>query len=248
MAENSKIGWTDHTFNPWEGCTKVSPACDNCYAEARAARFKSVKWGHGAPRRRTSDANWRKPLYWNLRCQEANTRAKVFCASLADVSATEVPDAWRVDLFTLIERTPYLHWLLLTKRPQVGAKWLRKWCPRNVWFGTTVENQAMAKARIPYLLNSPGPAVRFLSMEPLLEKVELAPWLYDRKSPAKLDWLIVGGESGNHVRPMDPDWAGDLLMQAEAAKLPFFLKQMSGRTAVEREAIPEALRVQQFPG
>ncbi len=149
MAENSKIEWTDATFNPWEGCQKVGPGCDNCYAEARNARFgggTAPNWGPGAPRRRTSPANWRKPLQWNaepfaecgacgwrgadphegapgwVECpacgKETLTKARrrVFCASLADVFDNEVPPVWRADLFKLITDTPNLDWLLLTKR------------------------------------------------------------------------------------------------------------------------------------
>jgi len=130
MAENSKIEWCDHTFNPWEGCTKVSPGCANCYAEARNARFSggmATLWGKGKPRRRTSAANWRQPLKWN-RAEEgvmvshaefvANRRPRVFCASLADWLDDEVPVEWLADLLDLIRRTPNLDWLLLTKRPE----------------------------------------------------------------------------------------------------------------------------------
>jgi protein gp37 len=123
MSANSKIEWTDHTFNPWEGCQKVGPGCDNCYAEARNARFgggQAVNWGPGAPRRRTSIANWQKPLAWNRAhaafLAEHGRRQRVFCASLADVFDNAVDPAWRADLFQLIEATPELDWLLLTKR------------------------------------------------------------------------------------------------------------------------------------
>lgn len=123
MAQNSDIEWTDHTFNPWEGCQKVSPGCDHCYAEARNARFGggiAINWGPGATRRRTSAANWRKPLQWNANhaafFAEHGRPQRVFCASLADVFDNSVPDSWRSDLFDLIARTPNLDWLLLTKR------------------------------------------------------------------------------------------------------------------------------------
>ncbi|MGF6547187.1 protein gp37 [Paraburkholderia youngii] len=123
MSQNSKIEWTDHTFNSWEGCQKVGPGCDHCYAETRNARFAGgtpINWGPGAPRRRTSAANWRKPLQWNAQHDEFfakhGRRQRVFCASLADVFDNEVDPLWRRDLFELIERTPDLDWLLLTKR------------------------------------------------------------------------------------------------------------------------------------
>lgn len=134
--QDTKIEWTDHTFNPWEGCTKVSPGCLHCYAETRNARWNggdAPNWGKGAPRRRTSESNWKQPLKWN---REAPTRRhqinlngdgvetiipprpRVFCASLADWLDDEVPIEWLADLLDLVRITPQLDWLLLTKRPQ----------------------------------------------------------------------------------------------------------------------------------
>lgn len=183
MAENSKIEWTDHTFNPWEGCQKVGPGCDHCYAEARNARFgggHAVNWGPGAPRRRTSDANWRKPLHWESDAEAFyfafERRQRVFCASLADVFDNEVPEQWRVDLFNLIARTPSLDWLLLTKRIGNVLPMLRNMgaseLPRNVWLGATVVNQEEADRDIPKLLATPA-RVRFLSIEPMLGPINL---------------------------------------------------------------------------
>jgi len=138
MAENSKIEWCDHTFNPWEGCTKVSPGCTHCYAESRNKRFGGGNWGKGKPRRRTTTANWRKPLQWNksdictacemecfvtdnrTRCCDAEPRKpRVFCASLADWLDDEVPIEWLADLLQVIFSTPNLDWLLLSKRPEL---------------------------------------------------------------------------------------------------------------------------------
>lgn len=116
MAENTKIEWADHTFNPWEGCTKVGPGCDNCYAEARNHRFGGNNWGPGVPRRLTSVANWAKPIKWNREAEAKGIRPRVFCASLADWLDNEVPAEWLVHLLDLIRRTPNLDWLLLTKR------------------------------------------------------------------------------------------------------------------------------------
>lgn len=121
MSENTKIEWCDHTFNPWEGCTKVSEGCKNCYAEARDKRWHggtAVHWGKGAPRRRTSEANWKLPLKWNREAAETGIRPRVFCASLADWLDDEVPVEWLSDLLELIEATQHLDWLLLTKRPE----------------------------------------------------------------------------------------------------------------------------------
>lgn len=123
MSENSKIEWTDHTFNPWEGCQKVGPGCDHCYAETRNARFaggQAVNWGPGAPRRRTSPATWAMPRRWNAQADafmaQHGRRQRVFCASLADVFDNAVPIEWLVDLLELVRTTPHLDWLLLTKR------------------------------------------------------------------------------------------------------------------------------------
>lgn len=180
MAENSAIEWTTHTFNPWVGCTKVSPGCDNCYAESWARRTGQPTLWTGE-RRRTSAANWQQPIKWNKRAGERGVRERVFCASLADVFDNQVPERWRWDLWHYIQQTPHLDWLLLTKRPQniskmlpteeIGAPaWGNGW--PNVWLGTTAENQAEADRRIPHLLAAPA-AVRFLSCEPLLGALDL---------------------------------------------------------------------------
>lgn len=190
MSENTKIEWADHTFNPWEGCQKVGPGCDHCYAETRNARFGggvATNWGPGAPRRRTSEANWRKPIKWNAKAARLGIRYRVFCASLADVFDNHVVQAWRDDLFALIATTPNLDWLLLTKRIGNAPAMLRSavqdvernakspeayWPWPNVWLGITICNQEEADRDIPKLLAVPA-AKRFLSMEPLLGPVDL---------------------------------------------------------------------------
>jgi protein gp37 len=150
MAETSKIEWTDATFNPWVGCTKISPACDHCYAEGWAKRAGNPELWQGE-RRRTSVANWRMPVKLNAKAMAEGRRRRVFCASLADVFDNQVPAEWRADLWALIRATPMLDWQLLTKRPQniarmLPANWGKGW--PNVWLGTTVENQTEANRRI----------------------------------------------------------------------------------------------------
>lgn len=176
MAENTKIEWAHHTFNPWEGCQKVGPGCDHCYAEARNQRFAGgTNWGPGAPRRRTSAENWRKPFAWDRAAAVAGERHRVFCASLADVFDNAVDPTWRDDLWALIRATPNLDWMLLTKRPGNIAKMLPPdWGSGypNVWLGCTVVSQEGADRDIPKLLAVPA-RVRFLSMEPLLGPVDL---------------------------------------------------------------------------
>jgi len=195
MAENSKIEWCHHTFNPWTGCTKIGPGCDHCYAEGWAKRSGIVQWGPGAERRRTSEANWRQPVKWNAEAERLGVRYRVFCASLADVFDNAVPVEWRRDLFDLIAKTPNLDWLLVTKR--IGnAKTMMAdalhlnptalsngqiWPLPNVWLGITVVNQAEADRDIPKLLATPA-VVRFLSMEPLLGPVNLRHLNEDRET------------------------------------------------------------------
>lgn len=235
MGENSAIEWTDHTFNPWQGCMKVSPACDHCYAEVRDLRFhRGVHWGPTAPRQRTK--NWSAPRKWNRDARTSGTRARVFCASLADVFDNQAPPEWRTDLWALIADTQRLDWMLLTKRPQnirkmLPATWGNGW--PNVWLGCTTENQEEANRRIPLLRSIPA-RVRFLSCEPLLEPT--APDLDG------IDWVICGGESGRGARYMEPDWARALRDQCAEAGVAFFMKQMTGK-----QPIPDDLLVRQWP-
>ncbi|MEM5330750.1 phage Gp37/Gp68 family protein [Paraburkholderia sp. JHI2823] len=247
--ENTTIEWADHTLNPWEGCQSVSRGCDNCYAQARNARFSrgvAPNWGPGAPRRRTAPATWDHARRWNAKHEAFfathKRRQRVFCASLADVFDNAVPDAWRIDLFQMIAKTPNLDWLLLTKR--IGN--VRAYMQRdglafdliaggNVWLGATVVDQIEADRDVPKLLATPA-RVRFVSMEPLLGPVTLpfdrvAQWNMlaaghnQTNASASIDWVIVGGESGPYARPMHPGWASSLQAQCAAAGVPFFFKQ-----------------------
>lgn len=199
MAETTGIKWCDATFNPWIGCQRVSPGCEHCYAETQAnfhthwtlgadgarRRKEGARlpvWGPQAPRRVTSDSNWKQPMRWNRIAEKAGVRRRVFCASLADVFEDRRElDGPRARLWSLMEATPSLDWLTLTKRPQhvrtmVPAGWLSNPWPRNVWIGTTCEDQRRAEERLPHLLQIPA-AVRFVSAEPLLEAVDFRPWL-----------------------------------------------------------------------
>ncbi|HEX5160508.1 MAG TPA: phage Gp37/Gp68 family protein [Steroidobacteraceae bacterium] len=222
MAKDSKIEWTHHTFNPWWGCTKVSPGCKHCYAEAWARRTGRAIWGLKAERRQLSDAYWRQPLLWNKDAEQTRVRARVFCASMADVFEDRRDlDSLRARLWQLIEQTPFLDWLLLTKRPQNMlrlAPWSKRW-PANVWAGTTTENQRWAEKRIPQLLRVPA-GIHFLSAEPLLGPLDLTPWL-----SRGIDWVIAGGESGPHARPMNPEWARAIRDQCRVAGTSFLFKQ-----------------------
>ena len=224
MGAETAISWTDHTFNPWWGCERVSPGCQNCYAEAFAKRTGHPVWGKTADRRFFGDKHWAEPRRWNNLAEEAGKPALVFCSSMADVFEDRPELArWRADLWALIEATPWLIWQLLTKRPEnvldmVPAGWHGAW-PRNVWVGTTAEDQARADERIPHLVRIPAP-VRFLSVEPMLGPVELR--------GAGVEWVICGGESGPRHRPFDLDWARSLRDQCAKGGVPFFFKQVGG--------------------
>jgi protein gp37 len=288
MADQTAIEWCDSTFNGWIGCTRVSPACDHCYAAVSTpARTLGIEWGAGQPRRRTSPANWKLPLRWNAEpfvqcmgcgwrgegrachtvqnpvgfhppiaaarvcpaCMEPlleEARRRVFCSSLADVFDNEVDLQWRADLFALIQATPNLDWLLLTKRignvPMMVSV-IPGWMPSNVWLGATICNQAEADRDIPKLLKVPA-AVRFLSIEPMLGRVDLCEALgmwwnqtmgcfegvgqrinvMPNGQPG-IGWVIAGGESGTEARHMHPSWVRALRDQCAAAGVPFLFKQ-----------------------
>jgi len=187
MADETLISWADMTFNPWIGCTRVSPACDGCYAaHLMETRMGRVQWGGpgagAGTRSRTSVANWRKPLAWNKAAGAAGKRPFVFCSSLADVFDNEVPTEWRADLFELIETTPNLIWLLLTKRPQNIVKMVKeiRLMPSNIAFGSTVEDRDRVKKNLPHLIVAAGlrPLFLFASCEPLIGDLgDLSPWM-----------------------------------------------------------------------
>ena len=268
MGAITRIAWCDATFNPWVGCLRVSTACDRCYAATLSWRYGwrdgsgRDLWDVRADRKRTSMAYWRGPLLWNERALAEGRRRRVFCASMADLFDNKVPTSWRVDLWSLIRATPALDWFLLTKRPQnirdmLPPDWGAGW--RHVWLGTTAENQEEADRRIPHLVAIPA-AVRFLSVEPMVEPVDIAPWLAvpsdHRKAKAPISWIIVGGESGGGARLMRPDWVRGLRNQAHAAGAKLFVKQIGSNHAVwpgvtgkgeDPTQWPADLRVQDFP-
>ena len=233
MSADSKIAWTDHTFNPWWGCTRVSPGCQNCYAEAFAKRTGHDVWGKGGERRFFGDKHWNEPRKWDRAAESDGRPALVFCSSMADVfeARSELVEH-RDRLVELIAETPHLIWLLLTKRPENVAHLVESYgwvgdtfggWPGNVWIGTTVEDQQRADERLPHLAALPAP-VRFLSCEPLLGDVDLL------NHVESVDWVIVGGESGPRHRPMDLDHARNLRQQCLVWDVPFFFKQVGGRT------------------
>lgn len=249
MAENSEISWCDHTFNPVVGCTKVSPACDNCYAESWAKRTgQSGLWN--GERRVTTDANWRKVTKWNERAGEFRAehgrRQRVFCASLADVFDNQWQEEWRTALWFLIEQCPGLDFLLLTKRPQNIKKMLpADWADGypNVWLGTTVENQEEADRRIPHLLAVPA-TIKFLSCEPLLGPIRFSdvPGFNRVSLSLRNWWVIAGGESGPKARPPMISWVRSLRDQCAIAGVPFHFKQWGEYTPDDPASNHTAMR------
>lgn len=247
MGESSKIEWTDHTFNPWWGCEKVSPACDRCYAESTSNRYGHYVWGKDAPRRFFSDKHWNEPLKWNAKAEKNGNPKLVFCASMADVFENHRNlDKHRKRLWWLIRETPHLRWLLLTKRPEnimemIPLPWRRDPEP-NVWYGVTAENERRLDERMAHLIQVPA-TTRWVSYEPALGAINISLWAH------WIDWIIVGGESGAGARPMELSWAKSLLAQCRKHGIPYFMKQLGGfpdkRKAIE--AFPTDLRVRDFP-
>lgn len=254
MAE-TKIEWCDYTFNPWTGCTKVSPGCANCYAEPIAQRFSLGSWGPSGVRKIASESYWEQPFRWNRAAAKAGERRKVFCASMADVFE-ERPELRepRLRMFSIIGKTRHLDWLLLTKRPHFAFEhwplFAGYWAgvmPKeywqeisdggrptptempNVWLGVSVEDQKRADERIPLLLQTPA-SLRFASVEPLLGPVNL-------RMLGGLDWVIVGGESGPKARPCNVEWIRSIIRQCEAANVACFVKQLGSRPLRRREVI-----------
>lgn len=271
-GEYTGISWADLTFNPWWGCAKVSPACRFCYAEGIAKRFSAGSWGkgRGAGRRFFGDKHWNRPLLWNRRAIRLGRPLRVFCASMADVFE-DFPglDEQRARLWSLIEETRSLRWMLLTKRPEnvarmVPADWVRRGgpgIPGHVWLGVSAETQRFANERIPILLDLPVNGVRFVSAEPLLEPLDLTPWLpraFERQQGGywlygpdcdvygngkqwmpgmSLGWVITGGGSGRDRRPTELEWIRSLRDQTISAGSAFHLKQL-GQTLAGELGIP----------
>lgn len=269
---DTHIAWTNKTWNPVTGCTKVSQGCKHCYAETIANRMWATQYkpnADGTARRftdvRLHPDRLEMPLHWRK-------PAMVFVNSMSDLFHEDVPDEFILQMFSVMERCPQHIFQVLTKRPErmvdvlggtsgagLGAPLLP-----NVWLGVSVEDQANADERIPLLLEAPA-AIRFLSCEPLLGPIDLTripdPFgppvvidslrgFYYNKLHAitRIGWVIVGGESGPHHRPMATAWAEGILYQCQAAGVACFIKQMGGKhPGTAMEDLPPILRVREFP-
>jgi len=244
MGRETGISWTDATFNPWWGCTKVSPGCDHCYAEAFDKRVGGAHWGKGEPRRVFGEKHWNEPMKWNR--DAAGKTHRVFCASMADVMDDEAPSGERERLWALIDATPNLTWQLLTKRPQRYARYLPPsgFKHRNAWLGTTAENQQYYDVRWPELSKAAKMfgLTSFISYEPAIGGLTIL------SHTEKPDWLIFGGESGHGRRPMETIWAENVKTECDAVGTAFFMKQMSAVTPdAAKKMIPAHLLIHQFP-
>lgn len=253
MGDTTSIAWTQKTYNCWHGCKKVSLGCQNCYM------FRDKKRYGQDPEKviRSRPATFNRPLHWK-------EPAMVFVCSWSDFFIEDA-DEWRDEAWDIIRKTPHLTYQILTKRPEnIQGRLPADWPLKNVWLGVTAENQEMADKRIPLLLEIDA-YVHFVSMEPLIGPVDLQNLVIGKShyfdslfcdvdpeddDPYKgrsITWVIVGGESGPNARPMRKKWANDIKNQCKDNDVPFFMKQMSGKTKKEREDIPEYLMLRQFP-
>jgi protein gp37 len=257
MGAETGIKWTDSTFKPWWGCLKVSPGCDNCYAETfdkRVHGADKAHWGKGAPRREFGEKHWNEPLRWNAAAQKAGKPSMVFCASMADWCDAEAPAGAVERLHAFWRATPWLRWQMLTKRPaRIRMNLPSDWGDGypHVWLGVTVEDRTHGWPRVDVLRSIPA-KVRFLSCEPLLEDVSGV-------NLSGIHWAICGGESGHHARPFTTDWARNLLAACRASGARYFFKQLGDKptgggapTKVapmgkDPEQWPTELRVHEFP-
>lgn len=251
MSTNSKIEWTEQTWNPIAGCTRVSPGCQNCYAERMAKRLIAMgqekyfgtidKNGRWSGELSFDVDNWNAPL-------KRKKPTTYFVNSMSDLFHEKVLFNWHMRIWDVMRDTPQHTYQILTKRADIMARRSKALTEiygvlPNVWLGVSVENQKYADERIPYLLQTPA-AVRFLSCEPLLGPVVLPSWDsyifhdgfgnngpmttnigYSFEPDNLINWVIVGGESGPNARPMHPDWARGLRDQCTGAGVPFFFKQ-----------------------
>lgn len=321
MAEVTKISWAFGSFNPWMGCEKLSEACKACYAEELVVhgRMSLPVWGATAPRKRTAARTWNDPPAWDRAAAKAGERRRIFCASLADVfEDRDDLKPWREELFRMIEATPNLDWLLLTKRTErmadlaADAGWTERW-PDNAWAGSTMENQKRFDERIVHLLSVPA-KTHFVSAEPLLGPLDVRSWvkplaacdacdwsgdrerllerhrcprcgdigvdLMDgvfqlerwmhglrRSDPAnngaRLDWIIVGGESHkthSKARPFQLEWAESVRDACFGSATRFFMKQLGSNPFFRGGPYPKTgkgdtpaewpftLQIQEVPG
>lgn len=265
MGENSKISWTTHTFNAWWGCTKIKQGCTYCYANRLANRWKYDVWGADKDRRFFTDKHYEEPLKWNRKAEKERERRRVFCGSMMDIfeehgnEEIRYKQQGRREELTeaIIPETPWLDWLLLTKRPEnvvkmVPKSWTEDEWPLNVWFGFSASTQQEFNDSCEMLwseFNDYGsfPWVIFASLEPLLEPIDIT----GGDGEILLDWVIVGGETGKHIVTSHPRKLTHPMVEPVQAAcdywhIPFFFKQWGG-TRPGGKALLNGVQHQQFP-
>ncbi len=226
MGKTTGIAWTQKTWNPWQGCRKVSAGCKHCYMYSEKTRYGQKP----DVVVRSKDPTFYAPERWP-------ESALVFTCSWSDWFIEEA-DAWRDEAWEVIRQSPHLTFQILTKRPErIDACLPGGWPYPNVWLGISAENQAALDARLPILLETPA-ALRFLSLEPLLAPITLRPMIeqwaafavlglaQSKPLPPRVGWVIIGGESGPGARPMDITWARALVQECRVVRLPCFVKQL----------------------
>ena len=265
MAENTKIEWADHTFNPWIGCTRVSRACQICYAEDMMdTRFGRVKWGPKGKRSRTSAQYWKDPYRWNKAAYaELGRQARVFCASLADVfdDHPSIQDDWRWLLWKTVVDTQNLEWLLLTKRPENWPQFLPCTAPQspyeNIRLGVTIEDNDTLEKRGPLLAVAASIGwPTFVSYEPAAEIVDFEPLM----QKGAIGWLICGGASGPDAYDFDVQCARNAIAAGRRHNVPVHIKQLGAKPISDGTPISledpkggdmsewsDDLRVREFP-
>jgi len=244
MSTTTNIPWTNVTCNPAPGCKKVSPGCLHCYAERMARRLKAM--GHKAYQDVVDEKGWTGKVGCQLDAMKVPGRGKmVFCQSMGDLFYEGVDDVDRDQVYGLMMNQPHHCFQVLTKQPENALRYFTQDDTRpmlpNVWLGVTCENQEWADKRIPVLLQIPA-AVRFVSLEPLLGPVRLQTeawtdfWPDNEHPLPKLDWCIIGCESGPGARRCDLAWIESLIKQCHEANVPVFVKQVRCKNKIIREA------------
>lgn len=238
MGIETEISWTDHTWNPWMGCIRVSEGCRNCYAEQLTKNRMGLKlWGPGNIRQRTSASNWRNPYTWNRQ-----SPGRTFCASLADIFEDHPQaNAWRSDMWQVVRDCQNLTWQILTKRPENIARflppdWGQGW--GHVWLGTTVEDMRVAE-RANHLRAVPA-AMRFLSCEPALGPM-------DDLNLAGIGWVIYGGESGPGFRHDNEAWVRGLRDNCRRSGTAYYFKQRAASRPGLRPVELDGEVLREFP-
>jgi len=265
----SNIEWTDNTYNPirvkgggWH-CVKVSEGCQHCYAESVNQNSfygggNGLKYAH-QPVQPELELRRDVLAIWARKTKPSRN----FVASMTDVFGEFVPDEWIYEILDAMLAAPLQTFQVLTKRHLNMRSTVKAWChmrsldslPPNIWLGVSVENQARANERIPVLMDTPAIA-RFLSVEPLIGPVDLEPWLYYRSDLfdlqlfevyGKIDWVIVGGESGPKARPMELEWVRTIRDQCKETFTPFFFKQWGGINKSGTGRLLDGVKYSQFP-